>query len=93
MNNDVRIINSNAKEKKRNDGMHIGEKHAKVKANSEKIRWIKRAEQFAKRYFEGDLRKMTYCLKDVDAWKNWVDLKREYTDVPWDQFFEDSDNN
>ena len=35
---------------------------------------------------------MTYCLKDVDAWKNWVDLKREYVEVPWDQFFEEDDN-
>lgn len=64
----------------------------KVQKNAEKIRWIKRAERFAKRYFDGDLRKMTYCLKDVDAWKQWVDLKREYQEVPWEDFYESSDN-
>ena len=58
----------------------------------EKQKWIERANTFAERYFENDLRKMTYCLKDTDAWKTWVDLSREYVDVPWDKFFEVKDN-
>ena len=58
----------------------------------EKSKWVDRLEKFARNYFEGDKRKATYCLKDVDAWKNWVDLKREYKPVPWDDFFEGVDN-
>jgi ribonucleoside-triphosphate reductase (thioredoxin) len=38
------------------------------------------------------LRKMTYCLKDVDALKTWVDLDRSYVDIPWDDFMEVDDN-
>ena len=35
---------------------------------------------------------MTYCLKSVDAWKKWCDLKRTYKNVDWDNFFEENDN-
>jgi len=54
--------------------------------------WVRRAKQFAQRYFNGSIRDMTYCLKDVRNWKVWCDLKREYKDVPWDEFTEDNDN-
>ena len=52
------------------------------------IDWIRRAKQFADRYFEGNLRRMTYCLKDVNNWKLWVDLKRTYKEVNWDEVVE-----
>lgn len=58
----------------------------------QKMDWIRRSKQFAERYFEGDLRKMTYCLKDVHNWKLWCDLKREYKDVNWVDFHEQQDN-
>ena len=35
---------------------------------------------------------MTNCLKAVDAWKTWCDLKRTYKSIDWAQFKEDSDN-
>ena len=35
---------------------------------------------------------MTYCLKDVHNYKYWCDLKREYQDVPWTDFKEETDN-
>lgn len=54
--------------------------------------WVRRAKQFSKRYFSNDIRKMTYCLKDIRNWKIWCDLKREYKDVPWDTFTEVDDN-
>lgn len=54
--------------------------------------WLRRAKQFAERYFDGDIRQMTYCLKDVRNWKVWCDLKRDYQDVPWDEFMEGVDN-
>lgn len=39
--------------------------------------------QFADRYFEGDLQRMTYCLKHVSLWKTWCDLKRDYKEIDW----------
>lgn len=52
--------------------------------------WIRRAEQFADRYFEGDVRRATYCMKDVHNWKVWCDLKREHVEVDWTKAFEES---
>jgi ribonucleoside-triphosphate reductase len=54
--------------------------------------FVERARKFARRYFGGDLEKMTFCLKDIDAWKKWCDLKRTYVDVPWIEFKEKKDN-
>jgi len=54
--------------------------------------WVKRAQKFALRYFGGDEKKMTYCLKDVDAWKTWCDIRREHTPVDWLSFREEQDN-
>lgn len=54
--------------------------------------WLRRAKQFAARYFNGNIKKMTYCLKDVRNWKVWCDLRREYKEVPWEDFHENGDN-
>ena len=35
---------------------------------------------------------MTFCLKSVDAWKKWCDLKRTYQYVNWEDFYEEQDN-
>lgn len=57
-----------------------------------KIRWIAQADKFAKRYFGGDKEKMTHCLKSVDAWHKWCNLKRTYQHVPWEKFYEEENN-
>lgn len=59
---------------------------------TEKEDWVRRAKQYAERYFNNDLRKMTYCLKDVNNWKTYLDLKREWVDVDWNLFYEDENN-
>lgn len=53
--------------------------------------WVRRAEQFADRYFGGDVKKMTYCLKDVGNYHYWVALKREYQDVDYTSMIEEED--
>lgn len=59
--------------------------------------WVRRAKQFAERYFNNDMTKMTYCLKHVSLWKDWLDIKREWKDIDWsevkenDQEFIDAD--
>jgi len=66
----------------------VGEK---IKGNGKKA-WSDRCKKFAGRYFEGDLRKLTYCMKDVYNWKEWVDMNREYTDVDFTNVIEETNN-
>lgn len=54
--------------------------------------FVRRAVQFANRYFEGDVRNMTYCLKEVHNWKLWQDLNREVVDVDFAQMIEEQDD-
>jgi len=64
---------------------------AKIKGNGKK-EWSDRCARFAERYFEGDLRKLTYCMKDVYNWKEWVDLNREYNPVDYTEVIEEENN-
>jgi len=69
---------------------HTKNVQAREKYNAKKD-WIRRAIQFAGRYFNYDVRQMTYCLKEVHNWKLWNDLKREYQDVDYTTLIEDTD--
>jgi ribonucleoside-diphosphate reductase alpha chain len=64
---------------------------ADLKAYELKIDWVRRAEQFAERYFS-NVRTMTYALKDVNNWKYWCDLQREYRTVDYTTMVEEEDN-
>lgn len=45
--------------------------------------WIKRIKKFADRYFDGDIKRVTYLLKDVDNLKLWCDLNRTTIEIDW----------
>lgn len=45
--------------------------------------WVRRVKQFSDRYFDGDLKRATYCIKHVSLWKTWCDLSREYVEIDW----------
>lgn len=97
-----RLISSSPEEKKRWEeiGITVDTKYALIegwlKDNVKDIKlkrdWIRRANQFARRYFDGDIKKMTYCLKDVRNMKLWLDLNREYNEVDYTQLIEDRDD-
>jgi ribonucleoside-triphosphate reductase len=57
--------------------------------SGEQISWALKLCQFAERYLGGDTKKATYLLKDVYNWKKWLDLKRVYKEVPWEDFHEE----
>jgi len=57
-----------------------------------KQNWAKAAIKFADSHFEGDVRTMTYCLKDVYNLKLWEKLSQEYQDVDWTLMSEIEDN-
>jgi ribonucleoside-diphosphate reductase alpha chain len=54
--------------------------------------WAKAAIKFADSHFEGNVRNMTYCLKDVYNLKLWEKLAHEYQDVDWTMMCEEEDN-
>lgn len=54
--------------------------------------WVKKLERFAKNYFGGDVKKATYCMKDVYNWKKYTDLTRQYRPVNFEELFEDQDD-
>jgi ribonucleoside-diphosphate reductase alpha chain len=54
--------------------------------------WVRRAQQFASRYFNNDIKNMTYCLKDVYNLHYWIQLQREYKDVDYSLMLEEYDN-
>jgi ribonucleoside-diphosphate reductase alpha chain len=54
--------------------------------------WIRRAKQFADRYFGGDVKQMTYCLKDINNLHYWNALKREYKEVDYTLMIEEQNN-
>ncbi len=56
-----------------------------------KVDWIRRAKQFAERYFGGDIKKMSHCLKEVHNWKLWQDLQREHKPVDFTTMIEETD--
>jgi intein/homing endonuclease len=70
----------------------LGQGHATEEGCSDKKDFVRRAKQFAERYFDGDVNTMTHCLKEVHNWKLWQDLMREYKDVDYSQMMESEDN-
>ena len=57
-----------------------------------KRHWILRCKKFTEKYFNNDIKQLTYCMKDVYNWKEWVDLNREYCDIDYTQVIEEVDN-
>ena len=63
----------------------------KPKGNG-KNEWTDRCKRFADKYMDGDVKKLSYCMKDVYNWKEWVDMKRNYTSVDYTECTEQEDN-
>jgi ribonucleotide reductase, class II len=58
----------------------------------EKKKWLAKCEKFAANYFDGDLKKLTYAMKDIDNYKLWTELQSNYQNVNYENMFEDKDN-
>ena len=48
--------------------------------------------RFSKKYFESDLKRLTYCMKDVYNWKIYCDLYNSFAKVDYTQLMETEDN-
>ncbi|MEL6713969.1 MAG: hypothetical protein AAFP86_09355, partial [Planctomycetota bacterium] len=59
--------------------------------HAQRMDWVRRAQKFARNYFEGDVLEMTRCLKRVHSCKLWEDLRREARDVDYSRLIEEED--
>lgn len=59
---------------------------------SAKTTWVERCKRFASKYNGGDIKKLSYCMKDVYNYKAWLDLQRTFKDVDYTQLIETEDN-
>lgn len=57
-----------------------------------KVNFYQRCHRFAGKYFDGDIKRLTYCMKDVFNWKRWLDLSRTLEEVDYTKLIEQEDN-
>ena len=59
---------------------------------TEKKTYLERCQKFADKYMNGDLKELTYCMKDVYNYKDWLDMSREYKEVDYTNVIEEQNN-
>ena len=57
-----------------------------------KLMFVTKMKNFAGKYFDGDTRRLTYCMKDVYNWKIYCDLYNAFKKVDYTQLLETEDN-
>jgi ribonucleoside-diphosphate reductase alpha chain len=60
--------------------------------HNDKLVFITKMKNFAGKYFDGDTRRLTYCMKDVYNWKLYCDLVNTFKKVDYTQLVENEDN-
>jgi ribonucleoside-diphosphate reductase alpha chain len=60
--------------------------------NQEKKEWLRAAAGYAILFFNGDMKKLTYCLKDIHHWQQWIKLTNSYREVHYEDLIEEQDN-
>ena len=58
----------------------------------EKLLFATKMKNFAGKYFNNDIRRLTYCMKDVYNWKLYCDLYNSFKRVDYTQLLETEDN-
>jgi ribonucleoside-diphosphate reductase alpha chain len=57
-----------------------------------KLIFVTKMKNFAGKYFDGDVKRLTYCMKDVYNWKIYCDLFDSFKKVDYTQLSETEDN-
>jgi ribonucleoside-diphosphate reductase alpha chain len=60
--------------------------------SQDKLLFITKMKNFAGKYFDSDLKRLTYCMKDVYNWKIYCDLYNGFKKVDYTQLLENEDN-
>jgi ribonucleoside-diphosphate reductase alpha chain len=71
---------------------YVGMNQAKVDDSPEKLLFVTKMKNFAGKYFNGDIKRLTYCMKDVYNWKIYCDLLNTFNKVDYTQLLETEDN-
>lgn len=71
---------------------YVSMNQAKENDSKDKLLFITKMKNFAGKYFEGDIKRLTYCMKDVYNWKIYCDLFHSFKKVDYTQLSETEDN-
>ena len=71
---------------------YVSMNQAKDGDSPEKLVFITKVKNFAGKYFDGDIKRLTYCMKDVYNWKIYCDLMQTFKKVDYTKLLETEDN-
>jgi ribonucleoside-diphosphate reductase alpha chain len=71
---------------------YVSMNQAKENDNQDKLLFITKMKNFAGKYFDSDLKRLTYCMKDVYNWKIYCDLFNSFKKVDYTELSETEDN-
>lgn len=71
---------------------YVGLNQSKPEDEETKVKFMTKMKTFAGKYFDGDIRRLTYCMKDVYNWKVYCDLYNGFEKVDYTQLLETEDN-
>jgi ribonucleoside-diphosphate reductase alpha chain len=71
---------------------YVNLNQAKEDDDEPKLKFITKMKNFAGKYFNGDTKRLTYCMKDVYNWKIYCDLYDSFKKVDYVQLQETEDN-
>jgi ribonucleoside-diphosphate reductase alpha chain len=71
---------------------YVSMNQAKSSDSETKLVFMTKMKNFAGKYFNGDIRRLTYCMKDVYNWKIYCDLLNTFKKVDYTQLLETEDN-
>ena len=71
---------------------YVSMNQAKETDPQEKLLFVTKMKNFAGKYFNSDVKRLTYCMKDVYNWKIYCDLFNSYKKVDYTQLSETEDN-
>ena len=71
---------------------YVSMNQAKENDSQDKLVFITKVKNFAGKYFNGDIKRLTYCMKDVYNWKLYCDLFNTFKKVDYTQLLEVEDN-
>jgi len=71
---------------------YVSMNQAKENDSKEKLLFVTKMKNFAGKYFDGDVKRLTYCMKDVYNWKIYCDLFNSFQKVDYTQLLEMEDN-
>ena len=71
---------------------YVSMNQAKENDAESRLRFVTKMKNFAGKYFDGDIKRLTYCMKDVYNWKIYCDLFDGFKKVDYTQLSETEDN-